>query len=998
MRNDRLTIGVYGPERLRFADRLGLSGRLREALSGLALPSAAITGYPAWLVGRVANLTGASAHEASPTCDVMLYLWDGAERPEDPLYQRARAFAQQHGAEAVRVLPLRGAQHAAEIPLFIRSQERFSRDVFFCACPEDADLARRVMRKARRFRLPSQIARRTGRRKLGAAHLGDAAALSEQELDLLPASRNLVLFVSEHSQRYEKMDRATDLFADSRGRQHAQLVLATGQKQEDDNPARQFPARFHRTGETYTDEATGQTLAFSGEPLACDFRGGKIPKQEFLRLMAPLFGSTYDDLNRRHRQRLVRRVTAVASAVVAMAVVATAVLVGLAWDARRNEGVAVENRRIAQEEALTAEAQAANAQEKAIEAEEAAAAAEAEAQEAETQAANAIEQERIALENAAQAEEAAAIAEAEAQEADIQAQRAAASAQEAEAEAAQAEINRKAAEEKAEEAVTSGAEALRMQTTRLIRDARLEEQNGNVLRALQLLLEATPSEGAFRELDPEAEALLRTLLGGGEVFPVLTLPDRTLLGVAGEIMYVQDASQNVTACNLRTGEMREAGEDDLADVSIGAAERGNLSVTLANGHQFLLDNRGFSQLRDENGLILEDAKRHERRPLGLFEALDGRRLVSYSAGETIVWGVASSNARTVIEAHNGPVVQLWVGKESFATAGADGHVIIFDLNANELMRLRTGRPLSSLEVREGLQQAVTCARDGTVALWDLRTGETLWRRRFPGMGVARLDPQGRAVVVGRRCDEFEHAVDFQYDHSRTGVLLSAADGSEIAKFPCNGLSWYGEIFDLNTFVTANINKYYVYSVEDGRQIWACDGNFYWAVSAILGRGGYAFFFGHDFAEKRTGGGGINYYYSPVELPTFHIPNPVRGPAECLIVGIDFGVMINHSEKVSGTIDLEYVQKHRYRHGGVIRNAAYSSDGQYAITASADGTAAILTLDGPFQVLRNGYPLTDANFLPDASAAITVDEEGRVALWPLGDYFSARARAEELMTQ
>lgn len=1020
MQDSPLTLGVYGPERLRFSDRLRLSARLREALRGLHVSGARVTGAPAWLVRQVARRCGASVAAPAQDCDVMLFLWDGTERPDDPSYRRARDFVAQHGAEAIRVVPLRGAQRAGA-PQFGGIQEHFSRDVFFCACPEDAAIARRVLRKARRFRAPAQNARRTGRRQLKAPYLSDAATLSDRELEMLPSTRNLVLFLSDDSACSGKMDQATERFSDTRGRQYMQLALA-GKEKRPGSPAGLFPARFRRTDETYTDAATGQTLTFGQEPLACDFRGGELSRQQFLRLMAPLFGSTYDDLYRRSRQRLVRRVTAVAAVVVAVAAVSTGVLWSLARDAQRNESLANANREVAEAEALEAENQAtlagreaANAQaqatlarEKADEAAEAAKTAEAEDQNAQAQAT--LAQENAALEQAAaaeavlraeEAEEQAALAAAQAEEAATQAKLAEESLQRAEEQATLAQTHMESAQQEAELAVSSSAEALRMQTTRLVRDARLEAQDGNVLSAVQLLLDATPFEGSSRELNPEAEMLLRTLLGGGEVFPVLKLPGRSLLGMDGETLTVRDDETGaVTRYNLRTGESGVPGGDSPAG---GAPAPGSLSFALENGHVFALDARGNAQLLDAGGFVLEEVKKaHGRRPLGLTAALDGRRLVSWSADEILVWGVVPGNARTVLAAHDGPIAQLWVGEAGFATAGRDGLVRRFDAAGHLLQTLDAGRPLSSLEIQEALQQAVTCARDGTVQLWDLATGEALWRHRVPGMGVARLDPEGRSVVVGLRVDAptMENSED-ALDYSGTGMLLRAADGSEITAFPCSGIPWYGEIFGKkhgdDTFVAINIRDVYGFSTADGTPVWEQTLQLGLGSNAILSKLDYIYMFGDATAIGTFGTPDKYPYYAPHGGPiTFAIPNPARTPGEVLSVGFDFTVMINHTKAVPGTGDLAYVRQHRYRHGGTVRSAAFSRDGAYAVTASADGTAAILTSGGPFQVLENGRPLTGADFLADGSSAITVDEEGRVVLWPLGDFPSARARAEELM--
>ncbi|MGN0157070.1 MAG: TIR domain-containing protein [Lachnospiraceae bacterium] len=123
-----------------------------------------------------------------------------------------------------------------------------------------------------------------------------------------------------------------ETFIKMHGREHVFAVLAEGEPQDS------FPQALLFDEKEVTDENGNKSIVTVPiEPLAADVRGKnkkeihKKIKEEVIRLAAPMFSCSYDDLKQRHREQKIRRITtislSVAAVFAAFAVVSTTMAV-----------------------------------------------------------------------------------------------------------------------------------------------------------------------------------------------------------------------------------------------------------------------------------------------------------------------------------------------------------------------------------------------------------------------------------------------------------------------------------------------------------------------------------------------------------------------------------------------------------------------------------------------------------------------------------------------
>lgn len=134
------------------------------------------------------------------------------------------------------------------------------------------------------------------------------AALKESEF--------LIVICSPQLKESRWCLREIETFKAIHGREKILAVLAEGE------PSESFPEAILKEEYEEIDE-NGNTVVKSRcvEPLAADVRGKskhqikKMVKEESLRLIAPMFGLSYDDLKQRHRERLIKKRIAYASVI-----------------------------------------------------------------------------------------------------------------------------------------------------------------------------------------------------------------------------------------------------------------------------------------------------------------------------------------------------------------------------------------------------------------------------------------------------------------------------------------------------------------------------------------------------------------------------------------------------------------------------------------------------------------------------------------------------------
>lgn len=147
--------------------------------------------------------------------------------------------------------------------------------------------------------------------------------LEDPIITALKESEFLIVICSPRLKESIWCKREIETFIKFHGRNKILAVLVEGEPEES------FPEEILYTEETVTNpDGTTSVTKKNVEPLAADVRGGnkkevlKALKSESLRLLAPIFGVSYDDLRQRHRDRKVKRIiaTSVTASVICLAI------------------------------------------------------------------------------------------------------------------------------------------------------------------------------------------------------------------------------------------------------------------------------------------------------------------------------------------------------------------------------------------------------------------------------------------------------------------------------------------------------------------------------------------------------------------------------------------------------------------------------------------------------------------------------------------------------
>jgi hypothetical protein len=175
----------------------------------------------------------------------------------------------------------------------------------------DGLVAAKLHKLIENYRIPRKIADKIGKKRLKRVfrdrdELPTSSNLSQSIEDGIAESEFLLLICSRRLPLSQWCMREVDLFAELHGKDKILALLIDGE------PDESFPKAISER------EINGEIIHV--EPLAADIRADtwgkslRLLSQEKLRLLAPILGVGYDDLKQRHRQRVIRRITALAVA------------------------------------------------------------------------------------------------------------------------------------------------------------------------------------------------------------------------------------------------------------------------------------------------------------------------------------------------------------------------------------------------------------------------------------------------------------------------------------------------------------------------------------------------------------------------------------------------------------------------------------------------------------------------------------------------------------
>lgn len=179
----------------------------------------------------------------------------------------------------------------------------------------DKSVAETLHRQLEAFRLPAGLVRKTnGKRKLERVfrdkdELPLTSNLEDPITKALAESEYLIVICSPRLQESLWCRKEIETFIALHGREKILAVLIEGE------PAESFPDELLYCEETVTlADGTVEKRRRELEPLAADIRGKnkrdrkRAMRTEILRLLAPMFSVSYDDLRQRNRERRLRRI------------------------------------------------------------------------------------------------------------------------------------------------------------------------------------------------------------------------------------------------------------------------------------------------------------------------------------------------------------------------------------------------------------------------------------------------------------------------------------------------------------------------------------------------------------------------------------------------------------------------------------------------------------------------------------------------------------------
>jgi len=193
-------------------------------------------------------------------------------------------------------------------------------------CELDQFVAVNLHKELEAFRLPKTIEKQLGakgktKRKIERVfrdrdELPITNNLADPITNALQNSEFLLVICSPRLRESLWCRKEIETFIKMHGREHIFSVLIEGE------PADSFPEELlYEESVTVDENGVEQITKVPIEPLAADVRGKnkkeirKKIKEEVLRLAAPMFDCSYDDLKQRHRERAVRRLITIAGSV-----------------------------------------------------------------------------------------------------------------------------------------------------------------------------------------------------------------------------------------------------------------------------------------------------------------------------------------------------------------------------------------------------------------------------------------------------------------------------------------------------------------------------------------------------------------------------------------------------------------------------------------------------------------------------------------------------------
>ncbi|MCR4690131.1 MAG: TIR domain-containing protein [Lachnospiraceae bacterium] len=191
--------------------------------------------------------------------------------------------------------------------------EHYNAFISYKHAPLDNKVAEAVHKGLERFHIPAKIRKKTWIKRINRIfrdkdELPITSDLTDTIANALAGSDYLIVICSPNTKESAWVPREIEYFLKNHSKKQIFTVLAGGE------PIDVIPKILTSDEREVTDEAGNkQIVTIPVEPLSCDYRipAGKAKRTELPRLASGIIGCGYDELMNRHRQYVIKQMTAV---------------------------------------------------------------------------------------------------------------------------------------------------------------------------------------------------------------------------------------------------------------------------------------------------------------------------------------------------------------------------------------------------------------------------------------------------------------------------------------------------------------------------------------------------------------------------------------------------------------------------------------------------------------------------------------------------------------